>query len=837
MSHSPQSSLPKHLLHSSSPSKRNSQSSTSEESSSITTSKKSAKRIRFDNNNVSQVSETSQDQERQQQQHQQATKSKRGKANLQHQQQDSIATQANSDNNQNQNRSRRAAAVKASAKITDIAVAGKKRKSIDPSTEDETTATTTGQQAASNTTSPTFTSTPSRKKKMGKSKGKQRLSKDADDDSEMTMDAGNVTNTTTKSSPSSSRKKATPTKKQQQQPSSSQSSTTVSTRSKRNRGSDATSALTGALTSKPSHDEDGDDYARDDDDDDDMNDDDDDYGDGGGRDYGGAATGGAGIGGLISGGSQGFFESLFAGAGGGGGSRGAVAASGNSRFKALLAQLQGGNATMQLVALQELAEILSVATEDMFTGSGGNRLYGFDTEEFTKALVGILRGTGDEFPVDMDFMDFDDGGDGGAFGFGGGAMKADLVLLACRCLSNLLEANPTSVSSLIANGGVAVLVSKLTSIEYIDLAEQVVTVLEKVSNDQYGAVLKANGLVASLQYIDFFGLHVQRTAVTIAANCCRGLNAVAPLGISGTPDAGKTNEILSMVKEVVPVLNRLLQYSDTKLVEQTIRCVSRIVDWCYKSETHLESLVSSELLSSIVSLISPTLSSSAVGSGDPVLFTPLVKILANVCKGSAKLTIELIKEKNIIDILYGYLTNGGQGSGSWAEDVQRLSTAVMTVIVNRPSDQVLEVLTLLCELLPTLPKSALWSTKMVPEEKKEAVLEVVAAGGSAASGSQRSGRAKKKGSSSDKGQGSGSGSGTEAAVSAAVASVSGAFERRFFRSSSPTKASASSTTTAAPVEAESTNGKKLTMLKDHRDSVTQYAVKFIPVLVEVFGAS
>ena len=109
-------------------------------------------------------------------------------------------------------------------------------------------------------------------------------------------------------------------------------------------------------------------------------------------------------------------------------------------------------------------------------------------------------------------------------------LGAELMLLACRCLYNLVEANP-GASSTIAHckgkkfddKGVDVLVGKLLEIEYIDMAEMVLKVLDRISIDYPSAILKANGLFACLQYLDFFGIHVQRTAVSTVANTCRSL--------------------------------------------------------------------------------------------------------------------------------------------------------------------------------------------------------------------------------------------------------------------------------------------------------------------------
>ena len=112
-----------------------------------------------------------------------------------------------------------------------------------------------------------------------------------------------------------------------------------------------------------------------------------------------------------------------------------------------------------------------------------------------------------------------------SFESGSSGPNPELVILSCRCLANLIEALPSSTLNVIHNDGIKILVDKLLSIEYIDLAESILSILEKISGEFPSSVIKGNGLLASLQYIDFFNIHVQRTAVSIAANACRGLSS------------------------------------------------------------------------------------------------------------------------------------------------------------------------------------------------------------------------------------------------------------------------------------------------------------------------
>jgi len=101
--------------------------------------------------------------------------------------------------------------------------------------------------------------------------------------------------------------------------------------------------------------------------------------------------------------------------------------------------------SMQLIALQELSEILLVSTEDNLSGH-------FSPDAFIKELVALMQ------PSDF------------------GEENPEMMLLACRCLANLMEALPSSTGNVVYGGAVPILCQKLLEIHYIDLAEQALSV-------------------------------------------------------------------------------------------------------------------------------------------------------------------------------------------------------------------------------------------------------------------------------------------------------------------------------------------------------------------------
>ena len=195
--------------------------------------------------------------------------------------------------------------------------------------------------------------------------------------------------------------------------------------------------------------------------------------------------------------------------------------------------------TAQLIAAQDLAEYLSMATEDT--------MMGFSLDEFVPCLIDLLQ-------VEH---------------------NPDIMLLACRCFANLVEAMPHSAQAIAAAGAIDVLVGKLLNIEYIDLAEQALITLEKLSSDIGTTILRAGGTIrnvkarqslklfvglnAVLCYLDFFPIGVQRSALNTAANICKRV----------------PRDAIGLVQDSIPTLSNLLRHSDTKIIERACLCFAR----------------------------------------------------------------------------------------------------------------------------------------------------------------------------------------------------------------------------------------------------------------------
>lgn len=328
----------------------------------------------------------------------------------------------------------------------------------------------------------------------------------------------------------------------------------------------------------------------------------------------------------------------------------------NNRLRGILEQLQSSDPTIQMIALQDLSEVLLISTEDNLAGH-------FSPDAYVKELVKLMQPN--EFT---------------------GEENQEIMLYACRCLANLMEALPQATANVVYGGAVPILCSKLLEIQYIDLAEQCLSTLEKISTEFPASIVREGGLTACLTFLDFFATGTQRTAVTTAANCCRNI----------------PEDSFSTVRDVMPILGNILKNNDQKVVEQGCICVSRIVQSFKHQDSKLEELVSPELLRAVLGLLLPG-TTNLIG---PNIHTMFLQVLAYTAKASPRLSAELFK-MNVVDTLYQILTGVSPPSGTQDVATKIDTVVIMQALIHRPKDQVLETLNVICELLPAVTREDL----------------------------------------------------------------------------------------------------------------------------------
>ncbi|KAJ2552270.1 Ubiquitin fusion degradation protein 4, partial [Coemansia sp. RSA 1933] len=225
-----------------------------------------------------------------------------------------------------------------------------------------------------------------------------------------------------------------------------------------------------------------------------------------------------------------------------------------SQLRSLVAALkQIDDSTAQFVPLQELVELLAISTEDTFIS--------INVSELVQVLVNILRGS-----------------DCNANG------SPDSILLACRCLSNLLEALPLSGSIMCRHGAIEALCSKLFEIEYIDLAEQALLTLEHLSASFPDKICEAGGMSACLTFLDFFPTSVQRSALTCATNCAKSV----------------TSTHFSQAKDTLQVLERTMFSDEQSIASLSCTALLYLTHAFRSSSDMIDELIPERLLKSII---------------------------------------------------------------------------------------------------------------------------------------------------------------------------------------------------------------------------------------------
>lgn len=481
----------------------------------------------------------------------------------------------------------------------------------------------------------------------------------------------------------------------------------------------------------------------------------------------------------------------------------------STRFRGLLESLRKRtDPSGQLVALQELAELLSISNEETLAGY-------FPTDSYVKELIYIMGGPKPPDPakpksgnaVQVSDSEEDEERDEDddeemetvpaaqtstskaededeemataiAVAQAGMEDNGEMMLLAARCLANLMEALPYATHSVVASGAIPVLNSKLMEIQFIDLAEQVLQVsfrarkqnvcalclsipdfffaltpfpfslqtLEKISTDFPTAIVREGGLSAMLQFLDFFNLHVQRTAMNAAANCCRRLTA----------------ESFPMVRDVLPIIQNVLTYSDQRLVESACRCVVSAVESYRHQPEILEQFLTGGLVNAVNSLLLPSSTSTSAGTAASTTnisagtYTNVLKALGTGAKASPKVAVTML-ENNLVETLYHLLTGspapaedgsggaGPAGTGASHANAMEISIdneggaeqaavavlgasengeagavvadmAVLQNLAQRPKEQVQEALSLVAELLPPLPRDGVFDSRSYSEK-------------------------------------------------------------------------------------------------------------------------
>ena len=85
----------------------------------------------------------------------------------------------------------------------------------------------------------------------------------------------------------------------------------------------------------------------------------------------------------------------------------------------------------------------------------------------------------------------------------------EISISSIQCINHFLDIYPRFTSIIIKTGGIPKIVVMTQNIEYIDLAENAIKALEKMSYENPYALLENDAFVAMLSLIDFFDLNLR----------------------------------------------------------------------------------------------------------------------------------------------------------------------------------------------------------------------------------------------------------------------------------------------------------------------------------------
>ncbi|OWZ11174.1 HECT E3 ubiquitin ligase [Phytophthora megakarya] len=251
------------------------------------------------------------------------------------------------------------------------------------------------------------------------------------------------------------------------------------------------------------------------------------------------------------------------------------------RFQRMLEQIGADQPVhTQMTGLSELCETLSLSTEEALAVSG------FSVDHFVPAIVTLIR-----LPPSM-----------------------DVLLLAARALSTVLELYPSAaIQKATAEIVIPSLCEKLLEIEYMDVAELALQILEKIVCKAESAltassvpnmtqlcaqyrveVIQENGIVALLQFVDFFPLEIQRRAARIVCH----LGTDFPLTME------------SKLRQGLPYITNLLRSFDSEILQSSCTCLQKLGEsTAFSENSEFASMVATE---EICGLLLTKLTSAAI---------------------------------------------------------------------------------------------------------------------------------------------------------------------------------------------------------------------------------
>jgi len=140
--------------------------------------------------------------------------------------------------------------------------------------------------------------------------------------------------------------------------------------------------------------------------------------------------------------------------------------------------------------------------------------------------------------------------------------QAAVALLAMRCLNHMWTAYPPSRAIAVKHGEIIQhLCDKLRSIGFVDMAEEALRGLLKLSEDHATDIVRGDGIVVVMAFMDFFRMNTQRVVMRVVETLSRCLDS----------------ELVKFAKSAIPKLLNVMTNGDDTLASKACASIHHIV--------------------------------------------------------------------------------------------------------------------------------------------------------------------------------------------------------------------------------------------------------------------
>lgn len=285
----------------------------------------------------------------------------------------------------------------------------------------------------------------------------------------------------------------------------------------------------------------------------------------------------------------------------------------------------------------------------------------------------------------------------------------DIMNHACRALTYMMESLPRSASVVV--DAVPSFLEKLQVIQCMDVAEQSLTALEMLSRRHSRAILHNRGVSACLTYLDFFSINAQRSALTIAANCCQNI------GLEEFP----------YIVNSLDTLSSHLSSTDKKSVESIVLAFSRLIEHYQNEASILKQVAGGNLLENLTQLLLATPSVISINT-----FVMIIRMIALMCHSCPDLAVRLLTSDIVSTVRYllvgqkvaqvvtpnksisSDVGTSGNVSNISMSDISSSNGSFCKLnesveLLNRTPQELYELTALIAELMPGLPNDGIFS--------------------------------------------------------------------------------------------------------------------------------